>query len=482
MHTPTAREMSARWLLIATLVSLPLVARSDDRPNIVLILADDLGWSDLACYGHEYHRTPNIDGLARQGMLFADGYSPAPICSAARASILTGKTVARLGFEFVTKHEPGHQKLDAVVPLETPAITLNLPLSEQTIAERLGELKYHTAFFGKWHVSQHYQRQYLAWHPDFGPRRQGFAIAEEDFGDHPYAWRRKQPHDADDGVIPDDTMIGKAGEFIRSHHERPFFVMVSSFYVHTPVRNRCRWLVEHYRTEIPAEAPNRSKRLEYAAFVETLDHHVGVILDAIDASGQRDNTLVLFTSDNGGHPEYCSNAPLRGSKWNLYEGGIRVPLIARWPGRVKSASTCKTPLIGYDLLPTLVDVAGGSADDVDGESFFGSFDAAAFPSRSLIWHFPYYHPETTFSSAIDEIGINDFATSKTRPQSAIRSGRYKLIKFAEDDRVELYDLGKDIGEQHDLSGQLTDVADELEHLLENQLTTMNARKAIPVKH
>lgn len=455
---------------------------ADERPNIVLILADDLAWSDVHCYGHPYHQTPHIDRLAKEGMRFTNGYSPAPICSASRASILTGKAVPRLGFEFVTKHHSGHQKLNAKVPLLTPPYTLNLPLKEETIAERLAGVGYQTAFFGKWHVSQHYKNRYLAWDPKFGPKQQGFEIAEEDFGDHPYAWKRQPPPNAADGEIPADSMIQRTADFIRRKHDRPYFVIASSFYVHTPVRTRCQWLVEQYADMLPADAPNRKKRLEYAAFVQTLDHHVGTILQAIEESGAKQNTLVVFMSDNGGHPEYCSNAPLRGSKWNLYEGGIRVPFIVRWPHGIKSASTCSAPVIGYDLLPTLVNVAGGRADDVDGRSLAGLL---ANPnqelSRSLVWHFPYYHPESTFASAQEGIGVGDFAVSKTRPQSALRRGKYKLITFAEDKRFELYDLDADPAESHDLSEESPKLAGELNQLLEERLTKMNARRAVPLK-
>ena len=465
--------------------TLVINAQTADRPNIVFILVDDLGWSDLHCYGHAYHRTPNIDRLAADGLRFTNGYAPAPICSASRASILTGKTPARLGFEFVTKNDSGHQKLDAKVPLKTPKITINLPTAEITIAERLSAVGYQTAFFGKWHVSQHYKGRYLAWHPTFGPKKQGFAVATEDFGDHPYAWKKKQPpEELPPRVFPDDSMVERTAAFIREQRDSgsPFFVMASSFYVHTPVKNRCRWLVKDYEQHLPADARNREKRLEYAAFVETLDHHVGTILDAIDESEQRNKTLVFFMSDNGGHPEYCSNAPLRGSKWNLYEGGIRVPMIARWPDKIRAGATSSTPVIGYDVLPTFVDIAGGelndNSDDLDGISVKKVLQNPNWqPERSLIWHFPFYHPERTFSTAIEEIGIDDFVTSKTRPQSAIRNGSHKLVQFAEDGRVELYDLAADASEQHDISINSPNIAMMLKRDLERRLDDMQARRA-----
>ncbi|EMI21207.1 arylsulfatase A [Rhodopirellula maiorica SM1] len=459
--------------------------RASEQPNIVFILVDDLGWSDLGCYGHAWHETPNINRLASEGMRFTSAYSPAPICSAARASILTGKAVPRLGFEFVTKEAPGRQRIEGDVPLITPPLTLNLPLAETTIAERMAMQDYQTAFFGKWHVSQHHRR-YLGWHPEYGPPKQGFEVAEEDFGDHPYAWTKaNRKRESDAGVIPEDSMVQRVCDYIRRPHDRPYFLMASSFYVHTPVKNRCRWLVEKYDAKLPETIPQRSKRLQYAAFVETLDHHVGEILAAIDKSEQRENTLVVFLSDNGGHPEYCGNAPLRGSKWNLYEGGIRVPMIARWPGKITAGASSDTAVIGYDLLPTFVDIASATAissvqNDVDGISITPLLSNPRLQfDRSLIWHFPYYHPETGFKDAQQSIGVNDFAVSQTRPQSAFRHGRYKIIHFAEDDRIELYDLQTDLAEQHDLSASLPEIAAQMRTRLDTHLTTMNARRALP---
>jgi uncharacterized sulfatase len=447
-------------------------------PNILFILADDLGWSDLSCHGHPWHKTPNIDRLAASGMRFTDGYAPAPICSASRASLLTGKTTARLGFEFVTKDRPGDQKVEGETLLKAPPITLNLPLKETTIAEQLSDLGYQTAFFGKWHLNQHHAG-YLGWSPTHGPTNQGFQVAVEDFGAHPYSWKRQPQDDITRvGVYASDSMINRVCEYVSTDHDQPFFAMASSFYVHTPVKTPCNWLVDQYDEIIPEGIKNREKRVSYAVFLQTLDHHVGQILEALEKSGQRNDTLVVFMSDNGGHPAYAANAPLRGSKWNLYEGGIRVPLMASWPGHIAASSTCDVPVIGYDLMPTFVEIAGGDAKDVDGVSLRGLLAGESrLEERNLIWHFPYYHPERGYSSAKETIGVNDFAISKTRPQSALRCGKHKLLWFAEDQRVELYNLESDITEQTNLADTAPETAQRLKSELRLALKRMNARMA-----
>ncbi|WP_236696353.1 sulfatase [Rhodopirellula islandica] len=454
-------------------------AETPDQPNILFILADDLAWSDLGCYGHPWHDTPHLDELASEGARFTEAYASAPICSASRASILTGKTPARLHFEFVTKDAAGQQKIDFPTPLSAPPLTLNLPLEERTIAECLNDEGYQTAFFGKWHVSSHHER-YLGWSPTHGPKKQGFEVAEEDYGAHPYNWKRSPVETITEvGSFASDSMVDRVGAFLRKKHDRPYFAMASSFYVHTPVRTPCQWLRKKYDARVPSNSKKRKNRIEYAAFVETFDHHVGQILDSLEASGEADRTIVVFYSDNGGHPEYTANAPLRGSKWNLYEGGIRVPMIVRWPGVVQAETEIERPVIGVDLLPTMVDWAGGDLPKCDGESVAGWMNAnpqSAEQERSLIWHFPYYHPEKGFAKAPDNIGIDDFATSRTRPQSAIRRGQYKLLQFAEDNRVELYDLASDIGEQKDLSAQRSDLAAKLQHELQQTLTRQDARQ------
>ncbi|MEM7015276.1 MAG: sulfatase-like hydrolase/transferase, partial [Verrucomicrobiota bacterium] len=228
--------------------------------------------------------------------------------------------------------------------------------------------------------------------------------------------------------------------------------MWSLYFVHTPIESACAWLEKKYDALVPADSPNRAKRVKYGAFVEMLDYYTGQLLDALDDSK---NTLVIFTSDNGAHPEYAANAPLRGSKWNLYEGGIRVPFIARWPDRIAAGTESTEPVIGYDLAPTFAELAGvETSPDADGVSISEILlRRVSLKERSLLWHFPYYHPERGFSDAKAGIGINDFVVSQTRPQSAMRRGSHKIVYDYETKSAETYDLSKDIGEQNDLADE-----------------------------
>jgi uncharacterized sulfatase len=467
-------------LLPAVWLSTSGVESADEtKPNLLLILADDLGWHDLGCYGNAWFETPNLDRLATEGLRLTQAYAPAPICSASRAGILTGKTPARLGFEFVTKSEPGFQPVAA--PLRAPPFTLDLPLEEVTIAEALAAAGYQTAFFGKWHLNRHYRR-YLGWSPTHGPRAQGFAIAEEDFGSHPYSyWNNKKKRsflDLAEGQFPSDSMTDRAISFLRSRHDRPFFLMVSHYFVHTPVHTRVRWLYERYLARIPIDNPRRDALALYGAMVTTLDHLVGQLLDALGDAKLAESTLVVFTSDNGGHPEYAGNAPLRGSKWNLYEGGIRVPFLIRWPGRIARASESDAVVTGVDLLPTFAEVAGASLPiNLDGQSFRRLFaePSALREDRKTSWHFPYYHPERNFAKVPEKIGIDDGFTSQTRPHSVLRSGPWKLIHFYEDDRDELYHLPTDIAEQRNRYDSDADIATQLRKELQAALKASKAR-------
>ncbi|WP_278465606.1 sulfatase [Gimesia maris] len=454
------------------------VSAAESVPNIVFILADDLGWKDLGCYGGTLAETPHLDQLAKQGLRFTNAYSPAPICSASRASILTGRTPARLHFEFVTK--PAGVKPPAR-QLQPPEYTRELPLKEVTIAEMLQQANYQTGFFGKWHVCEHYQH-YLGWSPTHGPKQQGFQSAKETFGSHPYAkkfdWK---PGDFKEGEYPPDAVTEHAIDFLKEKREQPFFLYLSYFHVHTPVRAPTDWLVKKYQKRAAVDTGDEILRTHYGAFIETLDAYVGQVLTALDQQGLRESTLVVFTSDNGGTPEYADNAPLRGSKWNLYEAGIRVPLLVRWPQHVQAGSVCTKPVSGIDLFPTFCDVARVDCSDLtlDGESLLPLFHGAtaAWPERALTWHFPYYHPEKGYKKAKETIGVNDFTVSKTRPVSAIRVGDSKLLQFYEVGKRELYDLSNDPGEQHDLSNSQPERTAQLGTQLKQMLLDMDARYA-----
>jgi arylsulfatase A len=473
-----------RWfaLLAAAAPAAIFAAEPPARPNIVFILADDLGWRDLRCYGSLWHDTPNLDRLAREGTRFTNGYAAAPICSASRVALLTGRSPARLGFEFVTK-EPTAKPPDRHA-LMTPPYPLNLALEETTLGELLGAAGYATGYFGKWHVSQH-NNGYLNWSVTHGPLQQGYEEGDQEFGSHAYGDASRPASDKSpvpSGSYGRDVLTEQAIRFLRAHHKdpQPFYLHLSHYYVHTPIRTRAAWLVEKYAARLPAGSDPR--RAVYGAMVEILDHLIGQVLATLDALGLAQNTLVVFTSDNGGHPEFSANGPLRGSKWNVYEGGVRVPWIVRWPGRVRAGAMSDAPFIGTDLMPTLAAATGTAVPKggtLDGRNVLplwcGEKPALAESGRAFVWHFPYYHPETEFAKARPVIGMNDFAVSQTRPQSAVRLGDWKLIHFYENNRDELYRLSTDPSEQNDLAAKEPAKARELRTRLGEELRAANAR-------
>jgi len=477
--------MLLRKLCLFLVLASSQCSIAEDRPNILLILADDLGWSHLGCYGGTQYRTPNLDQLCQEGIKFTQAYSAAPICSASRASLLTGQSTARTKLEFVVKRESGYQPIST--RLRAPPYTINLPLEETTLPEVLASTGYQSAFFGKWHLNAHYQR-YLGWSPTHGPKAQGFDVAIEDFGNHPYSYwgkgkQARQFADLPEGAFPADGMTRRAIRFIEQSGDQPFFLLVSHFYVHDPNHTRLKWLYDDQIASIAADHPRRDQLAHYQAMVATLDHHVGQLLDALQQSGKRESTLVLFSSDNGSHPNYAGNAPLRGSKWNLYEGGIRVPLLARWPGHLPAGSQSKVPVWLPDLFPTLAEITGASYDsteDAHGISALIPQTRGSVSQRPMVWHFPYYHPEKNYKNSPSTIGIDDGVTSQTEPQSAIRIGNFKLIHFYESNRDELYDIENDPSESQDLSRSQPERALTMHQQLFDYLKRVDAR--LPTAH
>jgi uncharacterized sulfatase len=483
METKSTTMIFSAWslafvaLMVCEMAAADLPAIANSRPNIVVLLADDLGWRDVGYAGHEHYRTPNIDRIVREGMRFDDAHSAAPICSPARAALLTGRSVPRLRYEFVPKFAAGRPQ--GPQPLQPPDFPTELPADMPTVATKLREAGYTTAFFGKWHLNRH-QGHYLGWRPGHGPESFGFDHCVDDFGAHPYGYGGRKQEEVRGGAFPEDSLTSKAVEFIGAAHEKPFLLWMSFYHVHDPFHSPCVDRVAHHQARLPEGAS--PKRAHYAAMVETLDHEVGRLLTALDNAGLAENTLVLFTSDNGGHPEVSANAPLRGSKWNLYQGGVRVPLAVRWPGRIAPGTSSAVPVIGMDIAATVLD-AGGLPQDiaVDGKSLLPCFTGEAGSSwagRPLIWHFPFYQPETRFHEAKAEIGVGDFAIARTHPQSAIRVGNLKLIHFFESGTSELYDLAQDLSEQHDLTESRPQQSAGLQRRLLETLAGVDARLPI----
>lgn len=488
------KQLAILALLLPVLIisnALAQQAAKKTKPNILLIYVDDLGYSDIHCYGKEYGvnfiETPNIDAFAAQGMKFNRGYAAAPLCSPSRAALLTGKTPARLNFEFVTKYEkdtlswdnPDWKARFKGLKLIPPPYTLNLPLEEVTIAEAMKEQGYHTGIVGKWHVAAHSKGKYNIWGDAFGPSKQGFDWAQEVFGEF---GRANKPENASfkKGEYGMDELTEQAIGFLKQEQKKPFFLFVSHYFVHTPLDSTKKWLIEKYKKK--ATHGESKELINYAATVETMDHYVGKLLKALDASGQAENTLVIFTSDNGGHPGFSFNRPHRGSKWNLYEGGVRIPMIMRWPAVIAKGTTCEVPIVQTDFMPTFRAMAGAKTSlnaSIDGVSFLPLLQGKtpnADSYRPLIWHFPYYHPEMkAYQKAPAKIGKEDGYISQTKPQSSIRQGDFKLMYFYEDDRIELYNLRDDPSERNDLSRTMHAQAIKLKNTLLTQLKSVNAR-------
>ena len=380
-------------------------------PNIVFILADDLGINDLGVYGRTEHRTPNLDRLAAEGLRFTTAYVASPICSASRAALMTGRTPARL---HLTTFLPGRGDAPSQKLLHPP-MRQQLPLEETTLAERLRAAGYATAAIGKWHLGG----------AGFTPREQGFEV------DH--AGQATTKASDTEGGKGEYDLTREAERFIDTNRDRPFFLYLAHNNPHIPFLSAKPSLVE---------ANSKAFDPAYAATVQTLDESVGRLLAHLDAAGLRERTIVIFTSDNGGlhmpegpHPRVTHNTPFRAGKGYLYEGGLRVPLLVRGPG-VTSKRVIPAPFINTDWMPTLLELAGApAAHNLDGVSQAQLLRTGtpSLASRTFYWHIPHY------------------TNQGSRPAGAVRSGKWKLVEYYDDERVELFDLDADVGERQDLS-------------------------------
>lgn len=441
-----------RPVMIALLMSLILdvAAEADEQtptakkaPNILFILIDDLGWMDLACQGNKLVDTPNIDRFALQGIRFTDAYAAAPVCSPTRAAIMTGKSPARLK---ITNHIPDRPQFTPPNARLDPAEMLDrLPLRETTIAERLHDAGYATGFFGKWHLAGRGD-------PSFYPEHQGFDINIGGcaFGGPPTffdPYKIPTIKDRRKGEYLPDRLADETIEFIRANRQKRFAAFLWNYTVHWPMEAPDALLKKYANRKGPGLNDTR-----YGAMIEAMDAAIGRILAELDRLELAKDTLVIFTSDNGGFAGVSDNRPLRAAKGHLYEGGIRVPFIARWPGKIAESTTCDTPVISMDFYATLLEAARlqrRDSESPDGLSLMPLLLAKSDLEREAIYfHYPNYAWHRS-----------------NRLGSAIRAGRYKLIERFDDGALELFDLRDDLGEKHNLANKMPDVAGRLREKL-----------------
>ncbi|TKG94959.1 DUF4976 domain-containing protein [Puteibacter caeruleilacunae] len=411
----------------------------EQRPNIVFILADDMGTGQVGCYGTDYYQTPNIDRIAKDGMRFNNAYAAAAICSPTRASIMTGKYPARLN---LTDYIPG--KVSDKDMFRTPDWQQYLPLEEKTFAELMSENGYTTALFGKWHLSKAKRPPISLSH---NPDKQGF---KETFITYKPAGKLAKWQNPEIDAHNADTITNRSIDFIKRNKNQPFFLMVSHNAIHDPLMAKSK-LVEKYNNHPLADKPENNATI--AAMVETMDSSIGRILDEIKAQGIEDNTIVVFFADNGGKHKYAEQKPFRSGKGWLYEGGIREPLIINWPGSGNNGTICNDIVSSIDFFPTFIEMAKlhkSSSIKIDGTSLVKLMKGEHLSRETLFWHYPHYH-----------------TGSGMRPASAMRKGNYKLILWYEQqlmnrkDSAELYDLSNDIAEQHNLVHEKPELANKL---------------------
>lgn len=440
------------------------------QPNIVFIMADDLGWADLGCTGSTFYETPHLDRLAADGMRFTTAYSACPVCSPTRAAAMTGKYPARVK---VTDYIPGDRRGRL-----NPAFYLHhLPLEEVTIAESLRDARYKTALIGKWHLGDE----------GFWPQDQGFDVnvAGSGKGGSPQISPYKLPNiiDGPPGEYLTERLTEEAIKFLEGARDKPFLLVLTHYDVHTPLVGK-KELIEKFQAKaaaLPAsttprfraEGAGEDRRVQdhavYAAKVASLDQSVGRVRETLARLGVDKNTVIVFTSDNGGlsttEGAPTSNAPLRAGKGWLYEGGIRVPLIVHWPGVTSAGRTSDVPVITNDFYPTLLEIAGLpplAAQHVDGVNLVPLLKDEGRPARdTLYWHYPHY------------------GNQGGSPGGAVREGDWKLIEFFEDHRVELYNLRADAGERHNVAALLPERAEQLRKKLTAWRTSVGAEMPTP---
>jgi arylsulfatase A-like enzyme len=460
---------------------LPKGKSENKKPNVLYILVDDLGWKDLGFTGSTFYETPNIDKLASEGTVFTDAYAASPVCSPSRAAIMSGKYPARLN---LTDYIPGnrHYGPHKNQKLASHPFKLQLDLEEYSLAEAFKDAGYKTFFAGKWHLGE--EGKFYPLHQGFDINKGGNSTGHP-AGGYFAPYQNPQLGDGEDGEYLTDRLTDETIDFIEKNKDNPFFAYLSFYTVHLPMQGKSE-KVEKYRDKLSAMKYSGKEFIKkgdtyhkqwqnmphYAAMVESMDENVGRVLKFLEKVNLADNTIVVLTSDNGGMATSnrtdnipTTNLPLRAGKGYLYEGGIRVPLIIRWPGETEAGAVTDFPTTATDFYPTLLDLAEIEPEEpqhFDGVSLKPLLEGQTMDERPIFWHYPHYSG-----------GLGG------PPSGAVRFGDFKLIEFFEDDRVELYNLKNDLNEENDLSEIHPEKAEELKKLLHQRKKNVGAQRPFP---
>lgn len=461
-------QVTVSYVVIAfvILVGPSRAAEPIRKPNVVFIMADDLGHTDLGCYGSRYYETPNIDRMAARGLRFTNGYSCGPNCQPTRAALMSGQYGPRTGVYTVGSAERFAWRTRSLRPVDN---VVALPLETVTLAQALKSSGYATGLFGKWHLGEQGAHH---------PANRGFDEAVTARHKH-YDFATSPKTDYPPGTYLADFLTDRAVDFIARHKERPFFLCLHHFGVHSPYQAKPA-MIAKFQDKPPVGGHHDPT---YAAMIASVDESVGRVLKSLDETGLADDTLVIFASDNGGVGGYrregltktreiTDNAPLRGGKGMLYEGGIRVSYIFRWAGKIPAGTTSDQPINSVDLYPTLLDLAGGKTPAgvvLDGVSYLGLLTGGGrgkLDRDALYWHFPGY------------LGAGP-GQWRTTPAGAVRAGDWKLLEFFETGRLELYNLRDDPGEKTDLAATDPERTKELHAKLAAWRKRVNAPMPTP---
>ncbi len=438
------------------------------KANVILFLVDDLGWTDLSCYGSEFYQTPHIDQLAEEGVRFTDAYAACTVCSPSRASIMTGKYPATINTtDWIEGYSKPYSKYKA------PDWTQHIQDSDTTLAEALKSKGYKTVHIGKWHLGE--EEQYWPEHHGFDVNiagwRKGAPNKVNKKGGYFSPYNNPRLADGPTGEYLTERLSQEAVNFIANNRDTPFFLNFWLYNVHTPLEAKTE-KIEKYKSIVDKDALQSNPT--YAAMVEHTDDAFGAVVGALKKAGIYENTIIIFSSDNGGlignrgdeskKPRVTSNFPLREGKGNIYEGGVRVPLIISWPKEINGGVSTDAMATSPDIYPTIMGLLGGTGTgqrNIDGENLSPFLLSGRKPERDAIfWHYPHYH----IQGAI--------------PYSAVRKGNWKLIDAYERDTLQLYNLKEDIGERHNLVSEHPEKANQLLALLNSWKKEVGAQDPI----